>query len=84
MWFLVIALGTVEDCSQEAEQAGGLCCVEEEGSPSMEVNYKVPLAVWGIKVVLALFKHVLRAQFGHPMSGVMAQDSSGHPGPEIH
>lgn len=45
----------------------------------MDVNHDVPLAFWGMQVVLALFKQVLRAQFGYPVSGVMVQDSSGHP-----
>lgn len=50
----------------------------------MDVNHDVPLAIWGTQVVLALFKQVLRAQFGYCIFGVMVQDSSGHPGPEIH
>lgn len=49
----------------------------------MDVNHDGPLAFWGMQVVLALFKQVLRAHFGYPVSGVMVQDSSGHPDPEI-
>lgn len=50
----------------------------------MDVNHDMSLAIWGMQVVLALFKQVLRAQFGYPVFGVMVPDSSGHPGPEIH